>query len=40
MRLFKEGWKMHEIDEMDIHFYLELIDTPDTKAAAFIDDVF
>lgn len=46
--LLKQGWKLHEIDEMDIHFYLELeqeelkLQEP-SKAPVkmgYIDDIF
>lgn len=30
---------MNEVDEMDIHFFLELSEQKETKRTAFIDDV-
>lgn len=37
--LLKQGWKMHEIDEMDIIHYLNLLKRKLLKERVYIDDV-
>jgi hypothetical protein len=36
----KIGYKLHDIDEMDIGFYFELMSDMTEDAMGFIDDVF
>ena len=36
--MFKHGWKMHEIDEMDHHFFHELM-KPEIEEKVYIDQV-
>ncbi|WP_256942329.1 MULTISPECIES: hypothetical protein [unclassified Bacillus (in: firmicutes)] len=38
--LMKIGYKLHEIDEMDIEFYFELMASVAEDKVGFIDDVF
>ncbi|MEH7157476.1 hypothetical protein [Neobacillus drentensis] len=38
--LLKSGYKLHEIDEMDIEFYFELMASEAADQIGFIDDVF
>lgn len=35
--LMKEGWSLHEIDEMDILFYFELI--AEEKETVYADEI-
>jgi hypothetical protein len=35
----KEGYKLHEIDEMDIGFYFELIRDEEKEQEVFIDQL-
>ncbi|WP_274854028.1 hypothetical protein [Bacillus methanolicus] len=37
--LLKEGWTLNEIDEMDIHFYFELMEEETETKVGFIDQV-
>ncbi|MCW4679985.1 hypothetical protein P9384_03775 [Bacillus pumilus] len=38
--LLKQGWKMHEIDQMDIFHYLELAAEENKPKLVPIDQVF
>jgi len=40
--LLKGGWTLPQIDEMDIHFYLELLEdeNDESEPQGFIDQVF
>jgi hypothetical protein len=38
--LLKTGYKLYEIDEMDIGFYFELMSSAAEDQMGFIDDVF
>jgi hypothetical protein len=35
----EEGYKLHEIDQMDIHFYLELTREPKKQVIHYADQV-
>ena len=37
----QEGWKMNDIDEMDVHWYFEVMDfnNPEKKEEVFIDSI-
>jgi hypothetical protein len=36
----RNGYKLHEIDEMDVGFYFELLSSLAEEQMGFIDDVF
>jgi len=37
--IFKHGWKMHEIDQMDAHFFYELVDYQEERKV-YIDEIW
>lgn len=36
----KQGYKLNEIDDMDIHYYLNLLSEDNENNRAYIDDIF
>lgn len=36
----KQGYKLHEIDQMDIHFFFELNDTAKENEVKYIDQIW
>lgn len=38
-KLLKNGWTLNQIDEMDIHFYLELFNEKEAEEQVYIDQL-
>lgn len=38
-KLLKNGWTLNQIDEMDIHFYLELFNEKESEEQVYIDQL-
>jgi methionine synthase II (cobalamin-independent) len=38
-QLLKHGWTLNQIDEMDIHFYLDLFNETEENETVYIDEL-